>query len=77
MIINWQGYVILDDHTGAVYMGVNHGEYNSHWGHVYVSDSIGYKYVLSSPHTRFQYSSSGTPNYDFDRINGLLPFTVS
>jgi len=65
------GYVILDDHTGAVYMGVNHGDVNSHWGHVYVSDSIGYRYSLSSPHTRFQYSSSGAPNYDFDRINAL------
>lgn len=64
------GYAILDDHTGAVYMGINHGDYDSHWGHVYVSDSIGYKYVLSSPHTRFV-SAGGVPSYDFDRINGL------
>lgn len=61
-----QGYAILDDSTGAVYLGVNHGDLDEHWGNVYVSNSLGNEYVLSRAHVS-QYRLL----YDFDAVNGI------
>jgi hypothetical protein len=69
------GYAILDDSTGAVYMGVNHGDFlNSHWGNVYVSDSAGIKYSLSLQHASQLTSNSNSQvsvSYDFDIIHSV------
>jgi len=59
-------YNILDDHTGAVFMGINHHKADSRFGHLYVSDPKGIQYVLSLPHIVHAYT-----NFDFMRVLGL------
>jgi len=58
------GYAILDDATGSVFMGVNHG--GSVWGNLYTSDYYGARYVLAQEAVGQQY-----PVYDFMRAEGL------
>jgi len=60
------GYTILDDHTGAIYLGLNHAAYQSHWGNVYVSDSVGVHYYPSQSHV-----NAYQPIYDFERVHTL------
>jgi hypothetical protein len=61
--------VILDDETGAVYLGINHGgTYTSRWGNIYVSDATGVQYVSSVQHVAF---GALDMEFDFDRISGV------
>ncbi|PRP78631.1 hypothetical protein PROFUN_13505 [Planoprotostelium fungivorum] len=58
-------YSILDDSTGAVFMGINHQDYDSRWGHLYVSEPMGVQYVFSLGYMVHTYD-----NFDFMRVRG-------
>eukprot|EP01119_Soliformovum_irregulare_P020788 TRINITY_DN678_c0_g1_i1.p1 TRINITY_DN678_c0_g1~~TRINITY_DN678_c0_g1_i1.p1 ORF type:complete len:774 (-),score=177.48 TRINITY_DN678_c0_g1_i1:106-2427(-) len=66
------GYTLLDDHTGAIYLGLNHEGPNSRYGNVYVSDSVGVHYFPSQSHV-YTYSSV----FDFERVHTLNGIYVS
>eukprot|EP01114_Cavostelium_apophysatum_P000210 TRINITY_DN1020_c0_g1_i5.p1 TRINITY_DN1020_c0_g1~~TRINITY_DN1020_c0_g1_i5.p1 ORF type:complete len:551 (+),score=213.60 TRINITY_DN1020_c0_g1_i5:387-2039(+) len=64
--VEYKGYSILDDRTGAVFLGVDHQGSGSDWGDLYVSDASGSRYAVSlrKVHQEFGY-------FDFARIHGL------
>jgi len=64
--LQYNGYSILDDTTGAVFLGVNHGDLYAHWGNLYLSDSLGISYSTSLLHVSQLFGL-----YDFTRVRGL------
>jgi hypothetical protein len=58
----------LDDKTGGVYVGINHGDVvSSRWGNVYVSDSTGANYIETLLHV----GQHNSIFYDFDAVQSV------
>eukprot|EP01116_Phalansterium_solitarium_P018533 TRINITY_DN4934_c0_g1_i2.p1 TRINITY_DN4934_c0_g1~~TRINITY_DN4934_c0_g1_i2.p1 ORF type:complete len:389 (+),score=115.49 TRINITY_DN4934_c0_g1_i2:128-1294(+) len=61
------GYSILDDSTGALFVGVNHGHMvNSHWGNIYHSDSLAFRFSFNFPYVAIEW-----PFFDFEHLHSL------
>eukprot|EP01113_Clastostelium_recurvatum_P015241 TRINITY_DN1843_c0_g2_i1.p1 TRINITY_DN1843_c0_g2~~TRINITY_DN1843_c0_g2_i1.p1 ORF type:complete len:773 (-),score=173.82 TRINITY_DN1843_c0_g2_i1:166-2484(-) len=61
------GYTILDDSTGAAWLGVNHGPaYGSRWGNIYISGEEGYRYSLAIEHVNQDFGI-----FDYSPVHGL------
>ncbi len=57
-----QAYRIIDDVTGSIFMGVDHGS----WGNVYSSDASGIRYAISLEHVAKIY-----PYFDFSPVRSI------
>jgi len=66
-------YYLLDDSTGAVFIGIDHGV-SSSWGNIYLSGSLGYRFIIS-----LQYAAMDARYalYDFLAIRGLPGIYIS
>eukprot|EP00300_Choanocystis_sp_HF-7_P006258 c14588_g1_i1.p1 GENE.c14588_g1_i1~~c14588_g1_i1.p1 ORF type:complete len:847 (+),score=204.30 c14588_g1_i1:51-2543(+) len=60
-------YTILDTSEGAVFLHVNHGEYNTPYGTIYLSDADGWRYSLSLKNNR----RDTRGRCDFEKVKGL------
>eukprot|EP01112_Ceratiomyxa_fruticulosa_P007134 TRINITY_DN1841_c0_g1_i1.p1 TRINITY_DN1841_c0_g1~~TRINITY_DN1841_c0_g1_i1.p1 ORF type:complete len:784 (+),score=154.86 TRINITY_DN1841_c0_g1_i1:207-2558(+) len=60
------GYTILDDSTGAAWIGVNHGSYSLSWGNLYTSGQEGLQFTLALPYVN-QYQGV----FDYMKVEGL------
>ena len=60
-------YTILDTSSGAAFVAVNHGGYNSVWDNLYLSNSLGNMYGISLDY--IMRGPFGIP--DFAKFNGL------
>lgn len=60
--LKYNGYRIIDDASGSIFMGVDHGS----WGNVYTSDASGIKYTTSLEHV-----SKSFPYFDFTPVQSI------
>eukprot|EP00300_Choanocystis_sp_HF-7_P006259 c14588_g2_i1.p1 GENE.c14588_g2_i1~~c14588_g2_i1.p1 ORF type:complete len:820 (+),score=183.65 c14588_g2_i1:31-2490(+) len=60
-------YTILDTSEGAVFLHVNHGEYNTPYGNVYLSDADGWRYSLTLRNNRRDLRG----RCDLEKVKGL------
>ena len=60
-------YTILDTSEGSVFLHVNHGDYNTGYGNIYLSDAEGLRFSLSLRNNKRDASG----RCDFEKVQGI------
>ena len=60
-------YTILDTSEGSVFLHVNHGDYNTGYGNIYLSDSEGLRFALSLRNNK----RDAQGRCDFEKVQGI------
>jgi len=60
-------YTILDTSEGSVFLHVNHGDYNTGYGNIYLSDSEGLRFSLSLRNNK----RDAQGRCDFEKVQGI------
>jgi hypothetical protein len=60
-------YTILDTSEGSVFLHVNHGDYNTGYGNIYLSDAEGLKFALSLRNNK----RDAQGRCDFEKVQGI------
>ena len=60
-------YTILDTSEGSVFLHVNHGDYNTGYGNIYLSDAEGLRFSLSLRNNK----RDAQGRCDFEKVQGL------
>jgi hypothetical protein len=60
-------YTILDTSEGSVFLHVNHGDYHTGYGNIYLSDAEGLRFALSLRHNK----RDAQGRCDFEKLQGI------
>jgi len=60
-------YTILDTSEGSVFLHVNHGDYNTGYGNIYLSDAEGLRFALSLRNNK----RDAQGRCDFEKVQGI------